>query len=394
MSYKIHFSNRGHAYTEDEIRIATDAMRSADPLTQGRFRNSFEEKFTSFLGNDRKCFALCNATAGLEIAAMLCRFQPGDEFIIPSHTFTASCYPFIKKGGTPVWADIDPETRVANAQTFARLISSRTRAIVVVHLYGFVADMPEIMELAEKHNLLVVEDSAQAIGAELSGRKAGTFGDFGIFSFHSHKNITTLGEGGMLAVKDPSLASLVPMLRHNGHCDFNFARQDYWLPAMGNVDLPELDGIPLMPNNFCLGEVECALGTALLDRINAINRDRRRRALAFIDGLQDYPEIVFHRVDSDRHIYHLLVGKAIGNIRDEFIRRMALNKGIQCVVQYYPLNRYDLYRKLGFGYADCPQGDDLFDNMISFPFHQWMTEEQFAYMLQSAREVLNEIRQR
>ena len=253
-SLKIDFSGRAHAYTEGEINVVIEAMQNADPLTQGKNLRAFENKFAGYIGSPY-VFALCNATAALELAAQVCLFKQDDEVIIPSHTFTATAYPFLKKGAKIVWADIDSHTRVATAETILQRITPRTKAIVVVHLYGYAADMPEIMELAGKYGIKVIEDAAQSLGAEVAGRKSGTFGDLGVFSFHSHKNITTLGEGGMLSVRDERIVRIIPGLRHNGHCDFPFERQDYWMPAMGNVDMPELDGEYLYPNNYCLGEI-------------------------------------------------------------------------------------------------------------------------------------------
>ena len=127
----------------------------------------------------------------------------------------------------------------------------------------------------------------------------------------------------MLVVKDKKIADIMPMLRHNGHCSFNFEREKFWVPAMGNVDLPELNGEPLWPNNYCLGEVECALGVKLLDRIDHINQEKRKRAIKFIDIMSVFSEIEFHREDSERHNYHLLVARVLNNKRDTFIAEMA-----------------------------------------------------------------------
>jgi perosamine synthetase len=388
---KVNFSGRSHRYTKEEIDTVVDAMQNAEPLTQGRYMREFEARFGAYVGAP-DCFAVCNATAALEMAAQLCQFKPGDEVIIPSHTFTSSAYPFLKKGATIVWADIDLKTRVVTADTIEARISGRTKAVVVVHLYGYTADMPEIMKLAEKYCLTVIEDAAHSLGSRVDARNSGTFGHFGVVSFHSHKNVTTLGEGGVLIVKDPKIAGIVPMLRHNGHCNFPFEREDYWIPAMGNVDLPELNGEYLYPGNYCLGEVECALGTRLLERIDGINEDKRRRAIRFIDELRGYPELEFHRVDSDRHNYHLLVALMKTGNRDLFMRRMFRDKGIKCVVQYLPLNRYPFYRKVGLGEADCPNADLFFDNMVSFPFQHWMTDVDLQYVLDSTQEILEDLR--
>ena len=391
MRFKIKFSGKSHNYTEEEIKAVVQAMKDAEPYTQGRYLKGFEEKFCEYLGASH-AFAVNNATSALEMAAQLCQFEPGDEVIIPSHTFTSSAYPFAKKGAKIVWADIDLQTRVVTVETIKKKISPHTKAVVVVHLYGYMADMPSIMDLAGKHNLFVVEDAAQSMGTDVSGKKSGTFGDFGVFSFHSHKNITTLGEGGMMVVKEKKYADIIPMLRHNGHCIFPFDREDYWIPAMGNVDFPVLNNNILWPNNYCLGEIECALGIKLLDRLDELNSQKRKRAIYFIDALKDYPELEFHRADTTRHNYHLLAARMANVKRDKFIRKMAYEKGIQCVVQYYPLNRYPLYQKLGYDNADCPNTDNFFDNMISFPFHHWMSDGEFEYMLQSTKDILGSLR--
>lgn len=395
MDCRINFSGRAIRYTEEEIAAVVEAMREADPLTQGRYMAAFEQKFAAYQGvAEGSCFTTMNGVSALEMSAQLCRLKPGDEVVMPSHTFTASAYPYVKKGATMAWADVDLHTRVVTAETIEKAVTPRTRAVVVVHLYGYVADMPAIADLCRRRGLILIEDAAQAIGSELDGRKAGSFGDMAIFSFHSHKNLTTLGEGGMLYVRDPKPAALVPALRHNGHCAYNFERPDYWKPAMGNVDMPMLDGEFLQPGNYCLGEVECALGAKLLDRIDSINDEKRARALRFMDGLADFPELEFHRVETRRHNYHLLAARMTTGPekRDAFMRAMFNDKGVKCVVQYIPLNRYDYYRRLGMGEAQCPNADAFFDSMISFPFQYWMSEEDFRYMLKSTREVLASLR--
>ena len=250
------------------------------------------------------------------------------------------------------------------------------------------ADMVSIMQLAKKHGLIVIEDVAQAAGTEVDGKFAGTFGDFGVFSFHSHKNISTLGEGGMLVCNDRKYADIIPMLRHNGHCGFSFERDDYWLPAMGNVDLPMLDGKPLLPNNYCLGEVECALGEALLDRLFEINEEKRERAIKFIDSFKNSEYLIFNSEDSIRHNYHLLVARVVGVDRDALIRVLAKDFGIQAIVQYYPLYRYDFYKKLGFGEYDCPNTDLFFDTMISLPFHHMMKDYEIEFIQKSLQSTL------
>jgi dTDP-4-amino-4,6-dideoxygalactose transaminase len=385
---RIPFNGRPHHYTESEIATVVKIMLGSSPLTQGDCLRNFEKRFEQYVCAEH-AFALSNATAGLELAAQLCQFKRGDEVIIPAHTFTSSAYPFVKNGAMIVWSDIDLSTRVVTAETIASCITSNTRAVVVPHLYGYGADIPSIMALAEKHGFLVIEDAAQALGVIVEDRMVGTYGDFGIFSFHAQKNVTTLGEGGMLIVRDTGMAELIPMLRHNGHCPYPPDRHDYWIPAMGDVDLPVLNEELLWPSNYCIGEVECALGEKLLGRVDEINIQKRRRALSVIDRLSVCPDLVFHREASLRHNYHLLVAQVANNLRNNFIRHMAIQYGIQCVVQYYPLNRYPFYQKLGFGKAECPSTDVFFDNMISFPFSQSLTDDEIDLIVVATLETLD-----
>ena len=391
MEFRVPFNGRPHQYTEMEIDAVVGVMRGSAPLTQGVYLREFENRFKQYSCVDY-AFAVSNATAGLELSAQLCQFKPGDEVIIPAHTFTSTAYPFVKNGAKIVWSDIDLATRVVTAETIVSCITSNTRAIVVPHLYGYGADMPAIVTLANQYGLLVIEDAAQALGVMVNDQMVGTYGDFGIFSFHAQKNITTLGEGGMLIVRDPAMAEIIPMLRHNGHCPYPSDRLEYWLPAMGDVDLPILNEESLWPANYCIGEVECALGGLLLDRINEINNQKRQRALSVIDKLSGYSDLIFHREESPRHNYHLLVAQLANNLRNPFIRQMANRYGIQCVVQYYPLNRYPFYKKLGFGKATCPNTDSFFDNMVSFPFHQSLSDEEVDLIVFACRETLDYLR--
>lgn len=390
MEFKVPFRGRSHHYTEDEIQTVVEVMRSTGNLTQGEHLKNFQTKFANYIGSSH-CFGVMNATVGLDLIAELCQLQQGEEVIVPSHTFTSSVYPFLKRGASIKWADIDLNTFVVSEEQIEPLISSKTRAIIVPHLYGYVANMPAIRKLADQHGLILIEDSAQVIGCEIEGKSAGTFGHFGVFSFHSHKNITTLGEGGMLVVEKDEHASLIPMMRHNGHCAFQFEREDYWIPAMGNVDIPQLNGKDLAVNNFCIGEAEAALGAKMLDRVDEINDQKRQKALIFIDNLKPHSNMIFLRNETRRHNYHLLVCYETSGKRNEFIRSMAYEHGIQCIAQYCPLNRYDYYKKQGLGDAALPNTDMFYDNMISFPFHHCLSEDDLNYMMECSLKTLKSL---
>ena len=209
------------------------------------------------------------------------------------------------QGAKIVWADMDEHTWNASPADIERKITDKTKAIVVVHLLGMPADMQAIMRIAKKHNLKVIEDCAQSPGASINGRMCGTFGDFGCFSFHTAKNISTLGEGGILTVKSDEDAALVPGLRFVGAKAFPEGRERYWEPAMSTVDM-DVEG--LWPFNFCLGEAQCALGSKLLERLDSVNDMLIAQAEKIRKALAGVPEITFNEIpEGYRHIYHQFV---------------------------------------------------------------------------------------
>lgn len=383
--YRIDWSRKSHNYTEEEITAVSNFMRSADTFTQGNKLSEFEKAFEEYIGGG-KAFALANGTAAIEIAAALMDLKEGDEIIIPAHTWCSTAIPFIRYGAKIVWADICPITRVINLESIDRVRTTKTKAIVVVHLYGLMADMPKIMSYAQNHNIIVLEDCAQSLGADINKEKAGTFGDCSIFSFHTQKNITTLGEGGALVVRGRLNEKRAPGLIHNSVEKFN-NQKEYWIPAMSNVALDEGGVIPF---NFCLTEVQAMIGSMLLKRVDVLNDDRINRAYQFIAEMKNLDQLTFQVFPADyRHVYHLMSAKFIakrkGVTRDNLIRLLAERYKIKCIVQYYPLYRYPLFKALGFGDANCPESDHFFDNMISFPFYHWMPESEFEYLIESVK---------
>lgn len=391
--FRIPLSGNGMAFADDEIAAVIQAMREADPQTQGRYMLAFESKFKEWNGSEY-CFAVSSCTAALELAAASCQLKPGDEVICPAHTFCATAIPFGRTGARIRWADIDPATRVITADTIRPLINKRTKVIIAVHLYGLVCDMDPIMSLAREYNLLVVEDCAQSLGATCDGIKCGNFGDFGCFSFHTHKNITTLGEGGMLTVRDPVHAKRIPGLRHNGLRPFDGERHQYWIPAMSNVafDIPGQ-----WPFNFCIGEAQCALGIKLLDRVDRLNAKRAARANMIIEATSDFSEISWKQIPENcTSAWYgcpgLYDGIKFEKNRDDFISLMVDKHRVKMCVQYYPLNRYPLFHDSGNGIAEVPNTDKFFDNMVSFPFHEPMPDDDFEYMINAIILTLQELR--
>ncbi len=382
-NFRIPFSGVGASYTDNEINSVVSAMTNLDTLTQGKYQSQFEELFSNFV-DVKYCFATSSAATALELAAQVIGLKSGDEVVCPAHTYNASAYPFAKNGAKLVWADIDKDTWLVSVEELKRVVTAKTKAIVVVHLYGSPANMEDIVAYAKTKGILVIEDCAQAIGATYSGKMVGSFGDISVFSFHSHKNISTLGEGGMFCTNDQSIAKLIPGLRHNGHSSYiDRDERYYWIPAMSNVD-EDIPGV--WPNNFCIGEVQCALGSAMLPRVTEINNFRRDRFNLFRSRLSEYKQITFQKLYPKAvSTHHLLPFKLNGkNVkRDLIIEKLAYEYKIQAIVQYYPLNRYPLFIKKGYGNAVLPNTNEYFDNMISLPFHHWMDETDFNYMTDS-----------
>ncbi len=384
--YRVNFPARMKTYTEEEIAAVVNVMRNAEVQTQGPYLRQFEADFKAYTGANH-AFAVDNATNALRLAAVLCDLHPGDEVILPGYTFCASALPFGMSGVKIVWADMDPERWTVSPADIEKKITSRTRALVVVHLLGMPADMPTIMKIAEKHHLRVVEDCAQAPGASIDGKMVGTFGDFGCFSFHGAKNLTTLGEGGMLTVRSDADAALVPGIRHNGVRPFPADRPRYWKPAMSNVDI---DMEEVWPYNFSIGEAQCALGSVLLKSLDQNNDITIAQAAKLRAALAGVPEISLARVPAGtRHIYHQFVmhfdGSAFGKNRDDLLDFLTAEAGIRAIVQYHPLYRYPLFQKLGAGEQNCSALESWWDNSFSFPWWIGMPDETLEYLVNSLK---------
>ena len=160
---------------------------------------------------------------------------------------------------------------------------------------------------------------------------------------------------------------------------------------MSNVDISKINNKFIWPSNFCLSEINCAVGTKIIDRLEKINNKKRDRAIKFIISFSNNKYLQFHKVMTKRHNYHLLVGRLINKNRDKFIEIMSEKMGIQCVIQYYPLYKYDFFKKIGLGEAECPNSELFYDNMISFPFQHMMKESDIRYMIDKTKEVLKMI---
>ncbi len=391
---KVIFPSRQHTYTEEEIAAVVNVMRNAECQTQGDYLEKFEADFKEFTGANY-AFGVNNCTNALRLAGILSGIGPGDEVIVPAYTYCATAIPFADLGAKIVWADNDPDTWVIDPADIERKVTKKTKAIVAVHLLGMPCDMMKILTIARRHNLRVIEDCAQALDCRIHGQHVGTFGDFGCFSFHAAKTMTTLGEGGMLTVRSEQDAVLAPGIRHNGLCAFQGPRGDrYWVPAMSNVE-EDIHGV--WPKNYCLGEAQCALGSVQLKSIVAnneilIEQDRKIKAL-----LKDVPEIEFAQIpEGGRYAVHQYIMHynplGCGKTRDDLLDIVTRKHGVRCIVQYYPLYRYPLFQKNGFGEADCPVVEGWWDNSFSFPWWLGIPDETIRYMCESLKAAVEELR--
>jgi len=211
VTLKVPYSFKGTIY-DDAERAAVLAAMEQDSLTMGPKTQEFQAKFAKY-HQVKHAFACSNCTTGMHVVPQLFDIKPGDEVIVTPNTFVATSLVILKEGGIPVFADIDPRTFNIDPADVARKVTKKTKAIYVVHYAGLMVDMDPIMEIAKKHGLKVMEDCAHSIGATYKGRYAGSIGDAGAFSFHSLKNITTCGEGGMITTNCDNYAAGIQNLR-------------------------------------------------------------------------------------------------------------------------------------------------------------------------------------
>ena len=380
--------------TDEEEQVLLRVLREAKTLATGPEGEAFEQEFSEFTGC-ADAVALSSCSAALEMAAMLTGLGPGDEVIIPSHTFVSSAVPFGRTGATIKWADIEANTCVIAAESVRSLTSNKTKVIVAVHLYGLPCDMDAIMAIANEGGIQVVEDCAQAPGARHHGRRVGSIGHYGCFSFHTQKNITTLGEGGMLTVSNKEQGRSARRLRWMGNWPFESPREKYWAPAMNNLVQP----LPnCWPYNYCMGEPNAAVGRLLLKRLDDINQQRREQAARFLGHFANYPELNFQSLAADHeHVYHLMVarydGQEYGKTRDDLISRLYDTYRLKTGVCYWPLNRTELFCNFGFERAEVPEADRFFDNMLNFPWRSQMGDEVIDDMAVRVCSALDDLRQ-
>jgi dTDP-4-amino-4,6-dideoxygalactose transaminase len=348
---------------EEEIENVVEVLKSG-MIAQGPKVMEFEEKFANWIGA-KYGIATNSGTSALHVALLACGIGEGDEVITTPFTFIATGNAIVYTGATPVFADIDLDTYTIDPDKIEDLITDKTKAILPVQLYGQAADMDKIREIAEKHDLKIIEDAAQAHGAEYNGEKVGTLGDMACFSFYPTKNMTT-SEGGMITTNDEELAKKAQMFRAHG------ASERYHHDEIGY--------------NFRMTDIAAAIGLAQLNVIDEFNNKRISNANYLNEQLKDVEGIVTPKSpDNYKHVYHqytILVEK--GN-RDDWVEFLT-NKGIGTGIHYpIPLYNQPIYKKLGIE-GDCPLAEKAADNVISLPVHPSLTKEDLDLVVDAVKE--------
>jgi dTDP-4-amino-4,6-dideoxygalactose transaminase len=325
----------------------------------------FEKDFASYCGTS-ECIALNSGTSALHLALLAGGVGPGDEVITVPFTFVASVATILYAGAKPVLVDIEPRTFNMNPDALQAAISPRTKAIVPVHLYGHPADMDPILEVARKHNLVVIEDAAQAHGATYKGRSAGSVGDIACFSFYPTKNLGAYGEGGAVTTSNPEYARTIRMLR-----DWGQDRKYHHLLHGYNYRMEGFQGAIL--------RVKLRHLERWIERRRAIVKTYNER-LAGLDVVRPA------EMPWARHVYHLYTLRS--DNRDA-LQADLLNEGIQTGVHYStPAHLQPAYAHLGYGPNSFPESKKAAREVLSLPLYPELTESQVQTVLDALTEIV------
>lgn len=332
-------------------------------LFLGENVQALEKEFTQFCGVEFGV-GVSDGTAALHIILRAMDIGPGDEVITVSHTFIATAEAIILAGARPVFVDIDPQTYLMNVSQVEAKITPHTKAILPVHLYGQIVDMDPLLELASKYHLRIIEDAAQAHGAEYKGRKAGSLGDAAAFSFYYSKNLGAYGEGGFVTTNDPELYRRVRMIRDHG------SERRYYHDLIGmNARLDEIQAVVLRAKLFHLAEW---------------NQQRRAHAELYNKLLLGSAVVTPTQQTGNSHVFHLYVVRA--HKRDElqaFLKERGIFTGI-----HYPIPNHlqPALKFLGYQQGDFPVTEKVVSEIISLPMFAELTDEEVQMVVGAIKE--------
>jgi len=345
----------------NEIKAVIEVLKSG-MLAQSQKVKEFEEKVAEYVGV-KYAIATSSGTAALHTALLAVGIKPGDEVITTPFTFVATANSILYCNAKPVFVDVDEKTFNIDPEKIEEKITERTKAILPVHLYGQPADMEKILKICESHNLLLIEDAAQALGAEFNNKKVGSFGICGIFSFYPTKNITT-GEGGMIVTNDENVAERCRRIRNHGEY------QRYFVDSLGY--------------NYRMTEIAAAIGLVQFKKLEKFNRKRIRNAKFLTKNLKDIDEIEVPFVDKRvKHVFHQYTIKTPR--RDE-LKQFLEKKEIQVIVYYpLPIHKQKFYQELGYS-DSLPIAEELAGKVLSLPVHQNLKKDDLKFIVESIKE--------
>lgn len=346
----------------EEEELVVQAIRSGWISSQAPYVKQFEEEFAKWLGV-KHSLAVSNGTVALHLALLALGVGSGDEVIIPDLTFASPANMIILTGARPVFVDVAREYWCIDSKDFKRKITRRTKAVIVVHLYGHPADMDEVLEIAKENNIYVIEDCAEAHGAEYRGRKVGTFGDIATFSFYANKIITT-GEGGMVVTNSDELADKVILMRDHG------MRPRYWHIVHGF--------------NYRMTGLQAAIGLAQLRKIDRLLERKRRIAKIYEEILSDVPGIELHPKMSwakpSYWLYSILVDERKCRLsRDELMKELE-RRSIETRRFFYPLHSMPAFKEYSLDGDTYPISTYLSEHGLNLPSGPRISDEEVAHV--------------